>query len=60
MLKPAFGAKMEPFVGSPARDRLPWIKSGKPLTMIGINMDITARKQAELALQEREHNCAPF
>ncbi len=29
-------------------------QSGKPLTMIGINMDITARKQAELALQERE------
>jgi len=29
-------------------------QSGKPLTMIGINMDITARKHAELALQERE------
>jgi PAS domain S-box-containing protein len=28
--------------------------AGKPLTMIGINMDITARKQAELALLERE------
>ena len=30
------------------------VEAGKPLTMIGINMDITARKQAELALQERE------
>jgi PAS domain S-box-containing protein len=30
-------------------------QAGKPLTMIGITMDITARKQAELALQEREH-----
>lgn len=29
-------------------------QSGKPLSMIGINMDITARKQAEVALQERE------
>ena len=29
-------------------------ESGMPLTMIGISMDITARKQAELALQERE------
>jgi DNA-binding response OmpR family regulator/signal transduction histidine kinase len=29
-------------------------QTGKPLTMIGIIMDITARKQAELALQERE------
>jgi PAS domain S-box-containing protein len=29
-------------------------EAGQPLTMIGINMDITARKQAELALQERE------
>ena len=30
------------------------VHAGKPMTMIGINMDITARKQAELALQERE------
>lgn len=30
------------------------VHAGKPLTMIGINMDTTARKQAELALQERE------
>ncbi len=28
--------------------------AGKPLTMVGIHMDVTARKQAELALQERE------
>ena len=30
------------------------VQDGKPVTMVGINMDITARKQAELALQERE------
>ncbi len=30
------------------------IQDGEPLTMVGINMDVTARKQAELALQERE------
>jgi signal transduction histidine kinase len=30
------------------------IEDGKPAVMVGINMDITARKQAELALQERE------
>jgi PAS domain S-box-containing protein len=28
--------------------------AGNPLTMIGISLDITARKQAELALHERE------
>ena len=30
------------------------VSDDKPTTMIGINMDITARKQTELALQERE------
>ena len=29
------------------------VRADKPATMIGINMDITARKQTELALQER-------
>jgi PAS domain S-box-containing protein len=34
-------------------------QAARPLTMIGINMDITARKHAELALQEREQQlCA--
>ncbi len=47
-------ARMEPFAGSPVQGKIVVVPDGKPLTMVGINMDITARKQAELALQERE------
>ncbi len=37
-----------------SRGQIALDQDGTPLTMIGISMDITARKQAELALQERE------
>jgi PAS domain S-box-containing protein len=37
-----------------SQGKIATVRAEKPATMIGINMDITARKQTELALQERE------